>query len=523
MITQQAARYGDKVCMYFDDVAVTYKEMNERSNSVANWLHANGIGLGDRVVIFMTNAPEFMYMWFGAAKLGAVTVPINTAYSGDFLSHQVRSCGARLAITEPELAHRLYAVASDCPDLARVLVRPVDDTPIPIWHALECGSTDELLTTDGSKLAFTPAVTIEMPIAIYFTSGTTGLSKGAVITHCYVDTVAEIIAKSRKSTDKEIAYGPVPLFHFSGMLGLSLAVIRVGGTVVLDTWFSLSNTWDRIRKYQATSAILVGPMLTLLWNLPPDPSDADLPIKVLGSAPIPPELWHAIEERYGVKLVTMYGMTEAFPLALKAVDDAVAPGSSGRANPSFDVRLFDDNDCEVPVGETGEIVCRPRMRQVMFEGYDNNPAATLSQMRNLWFHTGDLGRFDADGNLFFIDRKKDAIRRRGENISSFEVEHSILQHPDVADIAVHAVSSELGEDDVKACVVLVPGASLGHVELMDFCKTRLPFFAMPRYIEFVTELPRNHSGRVLKFQLRERSINDDTWDREAAGYIIKSR
>ena len=219
----------------------------------------------------------------------------------------------------------------------------------------------------------------------------------------------------------------------------------------------------------------------------------------------------------------MYGMTEAFPLTIMGVEDPAVPGSAGRPNPAFEIRLFDDDDNEVASGEVGEIVCRPRRSHVMFDGYDDDPRATLDQMRNLWFHTGDLGRFDGDGNLFFVDRKKDAIRRRGENISSFEVESSIGRHPDVADVAVHAVPSPFGEDDVKACVVRASGSTLGAEGLMDFCVERLPFFAVPRYIEFVDALPRNHSGRVLKFQLREAGVTESTWDREVAGYEVRSR
>ena len=456
MLERQARTYGDKVYMYFDDVPVTYAEMHERSNSVANWLHDAGIGVGDRVVLLMQNAPEFMYLSFGAAKVGALTVPINTAYRGEFLSHQVRGCRARLAVVTDDLAPNLLEIAPECPELERVMVRPGDDGALPsldVPDGVVLGETAELLEADGTALHFSVELNPDMPVAIYYTSGTTGLSKGAVISHRYVDTVAEVITTSRHSADDEIAYGPVPLFHFSGMLGLSLAMLRCGGTVVIDRWFSLSHTWERIRKYRATSAVLVGPMLTLVWNLPPDPSDADSTLRVLGAAPIPPELHHAIEERYQVKLVTMYGMTEAFPLTVMGVDDPAVPGSAGRPNPGFDVRLFDDNDDEVPAGEVGEIVCRPRRAQAMFQGYDDDPGATLAQMRNLWFHTGDLARFDEDGNIFFVDRKKDAIRRRGENISSFEVETAIGRHPEVADVAVHAVPSPLGEDDVKACVV----------------------------------------------------------------------
>jgi crotonobetaine/carnitine-CoA ligase len=261
-------------------------------------------------------------------------------------------------------------------------------------------------------------------------------------------------------------------------------------------------------------------MVMMLWGLPPDPADAELPIRLLAAAPIPLELHRPIEERYGCRIVTGYGMTEAFPLAIQGVDTTSVPGSVGRPSPNFEVRLVDDDDREVGPGESGEIVCRPRLPHCMFEGYHGRPEATLAQLTNLWFHTGDLGRFDADGNLFFVDRKKDAIRRRGENISSFEVERAVLGHPAVAACAALAVPSPLGEDDVKVCVVVKPDAELGAAELLDHCVATMPYFAVPRYVEFVSALPLNAVGRVQKFRLREQPVNDATWDREAAGYVV---
>jgi crotonobetaine/carnitine-CoA ligase len=214
-------------------------------------------------------------------------------------------------------------------------------------------------------------------------------------------------------------------------------------------------------------------------------------------------------------------MTECFPITVLGVGSGGAPGSAGSPNPNFDVRLVDTDDEEVAAGEVGEIIARPRAPHVMFEGYSGRPEATLAQMRNLWFHTGDLGRFDEHGNLWYVDRKKDAIRRRGENISSFEVERALATHPAVAEIAVIAVPSPVGEEDVKACLVLAPDAELDPIEFMDFCGEKLPFFAVPRYLEFVDELPRNATGRILKFRLRDDPVNARTWDREAAGYKVK--
>jgi crotonobetaine/carnitine-CoA ligase len=355
---------------------------------------------------------------------------------------------------------------------------------------------------------------------IFFTSGTTGRAKGAVATHNYLLSAGATMVDCWRLQPGEVVYGPLPLFHLSA-IGTVLGPMLSGGTGVLEKAFSVSRTWDQVRRYGASGIALAGAMVVMLWNLPADERDADLPIRFLSAAPVPKEIYRGIEERYRCKIVTVYGLSEAFPLAYAGVDDDNPPGASGRANPAFEVRVVDDDDAEVPVGEVGEVVCRPRHRHIMFEAYDGRDAATVEQLRNLWVHTGDLGRFDADGNFFFADRRKDAMRRRGENISSFEVEQALMRYPGVVEVAAIGVPSELGEDDVMVVVVPAPGAELAMEPFMDFCCERLPYFAVPRYVDVVAELPKNAIGRVLKPVLRERGVSETTWDRERAGYVVR--
>jgi crotonobetaine/carnitine-CoA ligase len=259
----------------------------------------------------------------------------------------------------------------------------------------------------------------------------------------------------------------------------------------------------------------------MLWNLPPDERDAELPLRFLSAAPVPKELYHEIARRYGCRIVTCYGLSESFPLTVAGIDDENPPGASGRPNPDFEVAIFDDDDHEVPPGTVGQIVCRPRRPHVMFEGYDGRPTETVAQLGRLWFHTGDLGRLDAEGWLWYADRKKDAMRRRGENISSFEVEQALLRHPEVAEVAAVGVPSELGEDDVMVFVVPHEGAWLEIEPFMDFCCERLPYFAVPRYVECRASLPKNAVGRILKHELRAEGVSGQTWDREKAGYVVR--
>jgi len=502
LLDDRAGKSGDAIALWLDDVPYSFADLATRSRATASALLALGVRPGEAVALLLESCVELVDVWFACAAIGAVSVPINIANRGDFLVHQLRDSGAVLVLVDASTEESVRAVASDLPDLRQVLVAGVDEL-----------SADSDLPWPADARASWNA-----PACLLYTSGTTGPSKGVVVTQHYLVTAARIVADAYGLTPADVTYGAVPLFHFSGMLGSVLAAVVAGSSAVVDRRFSVAATWDRVRQYGATGVIAVGSMILMLWNL--SRTDDEPRLRLLAGAPIPAELHRPIEDRYGCRIVTMYGMTEAFPLAVWGVADDVVPGAAGRTSRLFDVRIFDDDDAEVPVDEVGEIVCRPMAPHVMFEGYHHNPAATVGQWRNGWFHTGDFGRIDEHSNLYFVDRKKDAMRRRGENISSFEVEQSVLKHPAVADVAAHAVPSEFGEDDVKIVVVLhaQDGGALSDSttpeELLRHCEERMPRFAVPRYIEIVDDLPRNAVGRVLKYELRERGVTAQTWDRE---------
>jgi crotonobetaine/carnitine-CoA ligase len=503
--------------VYVQDRPISYRELQARSVAAANAFADVGVHPGDRVAIFMTTCEEWLTAWFGAARLGAVTVPVNTAYRGEFLAAQLRDSRTSVVVTEADLTDRLFAIAPEVPGLERVFVRgdapqaPAGLSVLPT-HALRDG--DQASPPADADVAW------NRPAAIFFTSGTTGRSKGAVATHHYLMTAAATMIDCWQLQPEEVVYAPLPLFHLSAV-GSVLGPLLAGGTGVLERTFSVNATWDQVRRYRAAGIALAGAMATMLWNLPPDERDAQLPIRFFSAAPVTKEIYRAIESRYDCRIVTVYGLSEAFPLAYAGVTDDNPPGASGKLNPNFDVRIVDEDDTEVPNGAVGEVVCRPRSPHTMFEGYDGRDDATVAQLRNLWFHTGDLGRIDDDGNFTYADRKKDAMRRRGENISSFEVEQALLSHPAVAEVAAIGVPSELGEDDVMVLVVTRPDAAIDVVPFMDFCCERLPYFAVPRYVEFVDELPKNAVGRVLKHVLRERGVTGTAWDREQAGYVVR--
>jgi crotonobetaine/carnitine-CoA ligase len=331
---------------------------------------------------------------------------------------------------------------------------------------------------------------------------------------------AEVLGEAYGMTADDVMYAAVPLFHMGGAYGVVTGSLVSGRTAVLDPMFSVTACWDRVREHNASIFLGVGPMIAMLMSLPPEDRDADLPIRLLVGAPVPPAMHVAAEARFGCTVMQCYGQTEVIPVAMSMVDDPSAPGSAGKVGPLHDVRIVDDVDRDVAPGAPGEIVVRPRHPHTLFEGYRNQAEATVAQFRNLWYHTGDLGRIDEHGDLWWVDRKKDSIRRRGENISSFEVETAIVAHPSILEVAAHAVPSDVGEDEVKVCVVLVEGADLAPKELMDHCVEVLPSFMVPRYVEVVDALPKNVIGRVQKHVLRERGVAG-AWDRVAQGYEVR--
>jgi crotonobetaine/carnitine-CoA ligase len=498
----RAAERPDKVCLTFEDGPVTYRQLDESTNAVANSLARLGVGPGDRVAVFMPNSRAVVEAWFAVAKLGGIYVGVNTAYVGDYLRHQLATAGCKVVITDAELGERIRAVAGGVPSLEHGVIADGDESEKLTMAELRAGPGDRLRVERPARW--------DDPCAIQYTAGTTGPSKGALITQNYLLRSSELLRGQMAMEEDHVAYTPLPLFHLNAMICTILPAILSGASAVIDPWFSVSRYWEQVRRHGATHISLLGPMMVMLWNQPPRDDDAANSVAVMLCAPVPTDIHRPFEERFGLDIVTAYGLSEAVPILLSL---PTPPGYAGRPSPVFDVRLFDDEDQEVAVGEVGEIVCRPREPHVMFEGYFNNPEATVGMWRNLWFHTGDLGRSNDDGYIQFVDRKKDYLRRRGENVSSYEAEQAIRAHASVADAAVFGVPSEIGEDDVMACVVVKPGEELTFEALLAHCIGNMPYFAVPRYIEFLDALPRNPVGRVLKHELRSRGVTGATFDR----------
>jgi crotonobetaine/carnitine-CoA ligase len=507
-----------------DSVKFTAHEMDRASNRLARALRAAGIGHGDRVATLLENRAEQVISFFAALKLGAVQVPINNAYKGEFLRHQLADSGAKVFIVQGDFASRAVEVVGPetTPDLMRVIVvdppdAVIDAVPTATWDDALAAGTDEPVTgveVQPSDLA-----------CFIYTAGTTGPSKGCMLPHNYIVSLADQIARAWQRRPDDVVFTPLPLFHFNAISVCVVGSLVVGGRAAIERRFSVSNFWPEIKRTGATMVSMLGSPAILIANAEDHPDQAGHRLRLCAAAPMPPDTDRAWQERFGCKTFSGgYGLTEASLISMLDAGEPNMPGACGKPNQfEFDVRLVDDGDVEVATGEVGEIVCRPKGPNLMFAGYWNRPDATVEATRNLWFHTGDLGRIDDDGYLYFVDRKKDALRRRGENISSFEMEKVLFGHDAIRDAAVHAVPSPIGEDDVKITVVLQENAVLSEEELCRWVADRVPFFAIPRYVEFRTDLPRNPVGRVLKYQLRDEGVTERTWDREAAGVTFDRR
>ena len=506
-----------------DSVKLTAREMDRESNRLAHTLREIGVAHGDRVATLLDNRAEQVVSFFAVLKLGAVQVPINTAYKGEFLRHQLADSGAKVFVVQGDFASRaVEVVGGTTPALTHcITVAPpdavIDALPTISWQdALDAGRDEPVgdVTVRPGDLA-----------CFIYTAGTTGPSKGCMLSHNYIASLADQIARAWQRRPDDVVLTPLPLFHFNAISVCVVGTLLVGGRAVIVRRFSVSNFWPEIKRTGATMVSMLGSPAILIASAEDHPDQQGHRLRLCAAAPMPPDTDRAWRERFGCKTFSAgYGLTEASLISMLDAGEPNRPGAAGKPNlHEFDVRLVDDDDVEVAPGEVGEIVCRPNGPNLMFAGYWNRPDATVEATRNLWFHTGDLGRVDEDGFIYFVDRKKDALRRRGENISSFEMEKVLFGHAAVSDAAVHAVPSPIGEDDVKVTVVLQDGATVSEEELCRWVAERVPYFAIPRYVEFRADLPRNPVGRVLKYQLRDEGVTDHTWDREAAGITFERR
>lgn len=523
VLRTRAATHGDRVYLDSPEESEThtYAETLAIAEEIAASLleHADP---GDRVVIMAANSASYVLSWFGTAVAGMVEVPINTSYSGGFLEHQVRVSGPRIAVIDASFAERFVQSAEVCGVIERFFVLGAEGVgeacALLAEHGWDASPWQRLREPSRPRETF-PEVSPHDPVGILFTSGTTGPSKGVEMAHAHMYFFADECVTLTRLTDADTYAVMGPLFHGNAQFLAAYPALIVGARFVLHARFSASRWTDRLRAANATVTNFVGVMMDFVWKQPQRDDDADNDLRCVFAAPTA----HYLDEfraRFGIEaMVEVFGLTETSMPIMSPYGVARPSGAAGLVNADFfEIRLVDpETDEEVAVGEMGELVVRPRIPWITTLGYHGMPDRTAEAWRNLWFHTGDGLRRDEEGWFYFVDRLKDALRRRGENISSFEVESPILEHPDVAECAVVAVPAEYeaGEDEVLAVLVAAEGASLSADDVWDWCATRIPSFAVPRYLRFAEELPRTPSEKVQKRVLRDAGITTDTHDREA--------
>jgi len=520
IIEDKAGICGDKVFLQYEKGRqVTYRECNELADRIANGLNRLGLTAGDMLATFLPNSLEAVFLWLGSAKAGVVDVPINLANKGYFLSHILNNSKARVLVIDSQLTDRLKFIENDLLYLEKVVLWSVspDKENIPELK-FETIRYQELISSPLDK----PLVDVKGsdPLMMIYTSGTTGAAKGVLQPNSMVyHSALEYIVAMRGNSD-DVFYTCLPLFHANARILCIYSAMLLETKVVIYERFSATRFWEQIREAKATIFNSIGAIANFIYSQPRKPDDSDNPVRVCGAGPMPLEIYEDFEKRYNVKVIEGYGLTEVAIITYTPYDKPKI-GSCGRATGNFEVQIVDENDYPVPPGVVGEIVARGKIPWVTALGYHNMPEKTVELSRNHYYHTGDGGYLDDEGYLFFKDRIKDYIRRRGENISSSEIELVINTHPGVAESAAISVKSELSEDEVKIVVVLKEGAQITPEELLAFCEDRMPYFAIPRYVEFLESLPKTANEKVQKSKLRENGVTAGTWDREKAGYQVK--
>jgi crotonobetaine/carnitine-CoA ligase len=513
IIDRGAAEHPDRILVRFENGATwTWAEALGHARRAAAGLRELGVGKGDRVLVWAPNGPELLKSWFATAILGAVYSPINIAYRGGLLEHVIANSGARVMIAHAGLVDRLDAVS-----IGRIehLFVAGDAAPV-VNHEITVQAFDTLDADDGA-LPEDCGVEPWDTHSIIYTSGTTGPSKGVLCSGLHFYTVG--VSAVGFIDAGETVMVNMPLFHIGAAGGVYGTLAR-RGTIALFDSFSTNGFWDQVRETNAVATCgMVGSMTTFLAKIPPSSRDLDNPLRQVLVAPVN-DVTIGLARRHGFDYTTGYGMTEA-PIPLIAEVNTTVQGYCGRPRSGIECRIVDAHDMPVPDGEVGELIIRADLPWSMNHGYHEDPAATAEAWRNGWFHTGDAFRRDAEGRYYFIDRMKDTIRRRGENISSLEVETQVLAHPDVKDVAAIRADSEYGEHEVMIVVEPHPDRTIDPADLTAFLEPRMAHFMVPRYVRFMAALPKTPTNKVRKPFLREEGVTADTWDREAAGIVIK--
>ena len=527
MLEDRATRLGSKVFLAYlpDGRTYTYAEIDRLTLRIGNGLLGLGVPYGGHVAVLMENCPEQVLAQWGICRAGMVTVPVNTGAKGHLLTYFLSHADCVAVIVERALLDRIEDVAAEVPLLKHVIVADVvrdgaEASTAPAASAHRHASFDDLLSAPDTAPERAPSF---MDTAVLmFTSGTTGPSKANIFCHAQLIYWGWDVAMHHEYGSEDIAYVYLPLFHGNAFLGSTMASFMANASIALTTRFSVTNFWADVRRSGATIFNCLSSVVNYLWNQPTSPEDRNHKVRRVHLAPVPGAA-REFEQRFGVTILSAYALTDfGQGTYYNAGSRRDKLGSVGLPRRNVELKIFDEYDQEVGPGVPGEIVMRHGLPWCSTVGYYKAPDATLAARRNLWFHTGDRGVMDEDGYVWFTDRLKDAIRRRGENISAYEVEEAIRSHSAVEDVAVYPVKADASEDEVAVSVIVKAGSVLQQEDLIRHCDRNLAYFMVPRYVELVEAFPRTVNQKIEKYKLRQQAEArlQTFWDREREGIEV---
>lgn len=525
IVAAQARTHPDAIGLeVVDQAAISYSTLYRRSSAFASQLRTQGVQRGDMVVVMLKNGFDALYAAIGLSLLGATDVSINTAYIGSSFEHALNIVQARHLIIDSACMNVLRASAPNLKHLEHAFICAAADGP----DAASAGRIGHIQlhtlradAVESTEIAPTALQASEITNVI-FTSGTSGPAKAVLLPAFHVYFLVWQTCREISLTSDDVMYCSHPLFHMAGKFMQVYAAFLKGARMVLAESFRPENWIHHIHRHKVSATLLHGPMLEMIFAQPETEYDARTALSKLMVAPLPKTIAPAFRQRFAVRTVDLWGMTEVGIPLWCPLGGEYRPGSCGKAQDEFDVQIVDpDTDVPVPAGTIGEIVIRGKLPWLLMQGYMGMPDKSVESWRNLWFHTGDAAYMDEDGYVFYIDRLKDRIRRKGENISSYDIESAALLHDHVKEAAAVSVPSEYEfDDEIKLCVVVAEGRTLAPEEILEFLAPRIPHFMIPRYVEFLDELPRTPTNKIQKVKLRQGTAGK-VWDRKAAGISVR--
>lgn len=516
LVVKKAAKNGDKPAIMFEDKSVSYRDLKINANRIAEHLTQIGIRKGDKVAVMMLNGPEIIYTWFATALIGAIFVPLNTALKGEILRYQIDDSDSKIIFLDSHLLQFFNPIREYLKKIIYVVVFDKSRK----YEVNGTFTSFEEVTKNG-ELRDSVEVLPEDIASILYTSGTTGPPKGVVLAHrAYVESALRV-SRSAHLRETDIFYNTLPLFHTSGQTVSTLPTLFNDLKIIHEEWFHASVFWQNIKRCEATITFLLSSMITILLKRDVVPEGKTHKLRVAFTGGMPKNQMKEFENRFNLKTLECYAMTETCGgVVLSNPIGAVKIGSIGIPVEGFEAKVVNEYDQDLQSNKIGELLIRPTKPFSMLLEYYKKYDKTVESFRNFWFHTGDYVYQDDEGYFYFVERKKDIIRRRGENIAPFSIEMVVNTHPKVRESVAVGVPSEMGEEEVKLCVTLLPDSKLDPVDFLKWCDENLPYYMVPRYIEILEEIPKTANQKAQRYLLKQRGVSN-AFDRETIGFKPK--